>query len=270
MRTKLLICILLLAPALVSAQTGTAAMEKEMSRSSYDPAARTGSRGGQKSAVESTLQRINPQNKDYGQVVEAGRIAVIEETVENVYWWSILGLAAIVILCLACICWLVRERQVRLNISADIVAQLYNSHVVSRTKAFDAIDRHNKLADRYNAKCEELAVALSATAEKERRRAKRREIDTASKLAEDPPTGEETAIHVPSGRSGGETVDEENADDGKIVDEDSEKEVTRLSELVRTLQAQSKAQNQKISNLRGQLNRAHDQYKLQLQPPRQG
>ena len=52
------------------------------------------------------------------------------------------------------------------------------------------------------------------------------------------------------------------------LDGDSEKEIARLNELVRGLQAQAKAQNQKISNLRGQLNRAHDQYKLQT--PAQG
>ena len=83
-------------------------------------------------------------------------------------------LCALLILSLAYICWLLRERAVRLNIAADIVAQLFNSHVRSRAKALEAIERHNQLAERYNAKCEELARSECASyfegAEEEKKR----------------------------------------------------------------------------------------------------
>jgi hypothetical protein len=50
------------------------------------------------------------------------------------------------------------EREMRLKVSADIVSQLYNSYVTARAKALDAIQAHNDLAKRYNAKLLEIAA----------------------------------------------------------------------------------------------------------------
>ena len=46
--------------------------------------------------------------------------------------------------------WLLRERERRLTISADIVAQLFNAYVGSRAKALEVIGKHNALVERYN------------------------------------------------------------------------------------------------------------------------
>ena len=269
MRKELVLCTLLLAPALAFGQAGAAGVNRELPRDSYDPGAQAGLQANQKSMVETTLQKINPQNKDYGQVIELGRIPVMEETIEDFYWWAILVLCVLLIVGGAYICWLVREREVRLNISAEIVAQLYNSHIVSRAKALEAIEKHNRLADRYNAKCEELAATKAMALDKEQKRKRKGDADIASKLAEDPTNRNETNVERSIGESTTETGEGDEFTEAPSAGGDSGKETTRLNELVRSLQAQAKAQNQKISNLRGQLNRAHDQYKLQPQQPRE-
>ena len=50
------------------------------------------------------------------------------------------------------------ERERRLKVFTDIVSQLYNSYVTARAKALDAIQAHNDLAKRYNAKLLEIAA----------------------------------------------------------------------------------------------------------------
>ena len=268
MRKTLTVFILLFASLSTTAQTRPTNASSELARGSYDPAARPGAQSGPKSKVESTLQKINPENKDYGQVIEAARLTALEETVEDFYWWTIVVLCALLILSLAYICWLLRERAVRLNIAADIVAQLFNSHIRSRAKALEAIEKHNRLAERYNAKCEELAAASAQAILKEQKRKRKGDVETADKLAEDPAEVPEPVSASLISPSTEDPVEAQSAIAMSGLDGDSEKEIARLNELVRGLQAQAKAQNQKISNLRGQLNRAHDQYKLQT--PAQG
>src|SRR6185437_651501 len=46
--------------------------------------------------------------------------------------------------------WLLRDRERRLTISADIVTQLFNAYIGSRSKALEVIARHNALVDGYN------------------------------------------------------------------------------------------------------------------------
>jgi hypothetical protein len=262
-RRILAVFALLLASLSTTAQTRPANPSGELAHSSYDPAARLEGQTGPKSRVENTLQKINPENKDFGQVIEAARLTALEETVEDFYWWTIVVLCALLILSLAYIWWLVRERAVRLNIAADIVAQLFNSHVRSRAKALEAIGRHNRLAERYNAKCEELTATSAEAFLKEQKKKRKGDVETADKLAENPVEVLETVSGSLMRPSTDRPVEAQNTIAMSGLDGDSEMEIARLNELVRGLQAQAKAQNQKISNLRGQLNRAHDQYKLQ-------
>lgn len=263
MRRKMIACALLLAPILAFGQTGTEGVNTERPRSSYDPGASLNANGQQQRGVAAALEKMNPQDKDYGQVIDQGRIALFEQSIEDFYWRSCMVLTVLLILSLIYIVWLWRERDLRLNISADIVAQLFNSHVAARAKALETIDLHNKLARRYNAKCLELAEAKGAEAEKEQKKTRKGDEKTADKLAENPAAEKEMkdgsrvttqAFEIAEEGSSTETDDENNA---------AETEITRLNGLVQNLQAQAKAQNQKISNLRSQLNRAHDQYKVQ-------
>ncbi len=162
MKMRAIICIAMLNPVLVFGQVGG-----NRPRSSYDPAAQAGTMGQQQSGVATALQKVNPEDKDYGAAIEQGRIAALEQTVEDFYWWYCVVSTGVLFLLVMYVMWLSRERELRLKVSADIVSQLYNSYVSARAKALDAIEAHNNLANRYNAKLSEIAVMREARTNKE-------------------------------------------------------------------------------------------------------
>ncbi|HTF69523.1 MAG TPA: hypothetical protein VK638_43275, partial [Edaphobacter sp.] len=69
MKFKTVVWVLLLTPAIALGQAGNAGLGGNRPRSSYDPGAAGGANGQQQSGVSAALQKINPQNKDYGAVI---------------------------------------------------------------------------------------------------------------------------------------------------------------------------------------------------------
>jgi hypothetical protein len=252
MKMRTIICVAMLTPVLVFGQVGG-----NRPRSSYDPAAQAATKGQQQNGVATTLQKVNPQDKDYGAVIEQGRIALLEQTFEDFYWWYCVVSTAVLFLLVMYVMWLWKEREMRLKVSADIVSQLYNSYVTARAKALDAIEAHNNLAKRYNAKLSELAAMNVATTNKEGKTAAKESIEEAeklrtkrSKIARETTPAETNIVGQDS--SGTDNVTE------KELEEDFEVEdVEELKERVRQLAAQKKASEQKVANLRTQLSRAH-------------
>ncbi len=258
MRRKMILGALLLAPVLAFGQAGTTGVNTERPRSSYDPGASLNAKGQQQSGVAAALEKINPQDKDYGKVIDEGRIALFQQTVEDFYWRSCMVLTVLLMLAWLYIAWLWRERDMRLNVSADIVAQLFNSHVAARAKALETIDLHNKLARRYNAKCQELAEAREANVEKESLASSKDGMEAAKKLHSKP-------AKPPVQASEDETSQPAEADSGVKQREVQEVvpaempagDINQLHERLQKLTAQNRASEQKIANLRTQLGRAH-------------
>ena len=120
-------------------------------RSSYDTMAHQWQAQRHKGIIETTLAGINPQNRNYGAVVGDWRREVFENTLHQVYFWSLILLGMCFGVSLTGNGWLLRDRERRLTISADIVTQLFNAYIGSRAKALEVIARHNALVDRYNA-----------------------------------------------------------------------------------------------------------------------
>ena len=122
----------------------------------YDPP------GGRKHIIkggplEGLLDSINQQDIDYGAKLADARQIFLGGTVENFYFWIIVGEGATVVILVFYVFWLFRERGNRLEISVNIVTQLANSYLYTRARAVDAIRRHNQLVDEYNAMAEKLA-----------------------------------------------------------------------------------------------------------------
>ncbi len=229
----------------------------ERPRSSYDPAATSSPCRQTKSGLEAAIEKINPQNKDYGRVIDQVRLAAVEQTIEDFYWWSCLALCLILILGCMYVVWLLRERKTRLCISADIVTQLYNSHFAARAKAIEAIEMHNRLARRFNAQSIELTVAREACASRESTTTAKDGLEAAEKLRSRRPS--KSAVD-PGTDNSADIVDSAapRAEVQKASAEDEGSEgVAQLQERVRQLTAQNKASEQKIANLRTQLGRAH-------------
>ena len=135
----------------------------------YDPAARRGDgeqRPSNESGIERALKGINPGNVPYGGLLAEWRIAVVQETVENIYFWGLLFLCGSLMLATYYIAWLLHEREDRLQITGGIIAQLWNAHMFARDKALEAIEAHNKLVKEIDAEDdagEEQSAQPSAT-----------------------------------------------------------------------------------------------------------
>ena len=107
--------------------------------------------------LEGLLDSINQRDIDYGAKLADTRQTLLGGTVENSYFWIIVGEGVTVIILVLYVFWLFRERGNRLEISVNIVTQLANSYLYTRARAVDAIRRHNQLVDEYNAMAEKLA-----------------------------------------------------------------------------------------------------------------
>ena len=248
MRLRAFVCVVLLIPVLAYGQSATA-MNTSRPRSSYHPAAAGRPPTNQESGISLALHKINPDEKDYGAVVEQAHILAFEQTVEDFYWWCCMVLTVLLILAVVYIAWLWREREVRLRISGDIVSQLYNSYVTARAGAMEMIEKHNNLARRYNAKVEEIATAKAEAEQKEKEQENKASRKGEKKIVQDLQGGEEWITEqltaaAPAPNNGESFIPEsENTADLTVV--------------VKTLKAQIIAKDQKITNLRAQVNRAH-------------
>ena len=120
----------------------------------YDPGARVDDgdiRTSKESNLERGLKSINKDNINYGGLLAVWRIALVEETIESLYFWGLLLFCGALILESAYIAWLVHERENRLQITGTMVAELWNLYVFARSKALDAITAHNKLVSEIDA-----------------------------------------------------------------------------------------------------------------------
>jgi hypothetical protein len=226
-------------------------------RSSYDPMVHQAQAKQPTGMIETTLAGINPQNRDYGAQVEEWRKEVLEDTLDQIYFWSLILLAMGLGISIAGNGWLLRDRERRLSISADVVTQLFNVYIGSRAKALEVIAKHNTLVDRYNTLdrekqrlADQIASSSSKPVQSELDFNQAREDRGASLQA--PPAA--TAVV---------------ADASPVLEtEPGELENLRaqLSEVETKLQrktAQLQAKDNQITNLRERLTRAHDSLEVQ-------
>jgi len=119
----------------------------QAAKSSYDPAANERRSKPRAGFVDFTLKRINPSDKDYGEMIAAGRNLLLAETIENGYFWSnvvSLGL-------LGCLFILVVYQQKHLNRaerkSAEILAQYEYALKRANVQVADATKRNSEIIE---------------------------------------------------------------------------------------------------------------------------
>ncbi len=229
-----------------------AAGEAPAGRSSYDPMAREQGNSQPTGIVETTLAGVNPQNKDYGSVIAEWRKEIFETTVNRLYLWSIAALCIALGTSLLANGWLIRERQRRLAISANIVVQLFNAYIGSRAKALETIARYNSLVERHNRLS---AVTAPGTLQRESQEEGKSELrvdfDRAKK---DKDSSQSKPSSDPTSTDGATNRDQKD-------DLESGALRARLADYETKLQrkdAQLQAKDNQITNLRGRLTRAHD------------
>jgi len=221
-------------------------------RSSYDPMAHRWQAQQHKGIVEKTLAGINPQNKDYGAMVGDWRKEVFENTLHEVYFWSLILLGMGFGISLTGNGWLLRDRERRLTISADIVTQLFNAYIGSRAKALEVIARHNALVDRYNALDGERQRLVEQIAELSRDPVQP-ELDFNQAREEQGAAVQTAALAGAVATNGTQEGEGEHSEAGSLRAQLAEVE-TKLQRKM----AQLQAKDNQITNLRERLSKAHD------------
>ena len=84
------------------------------------------------SVIERALKGINPCNVNYGGLLAEWRIAEVQETIENVYFWALIVFCSGFVLSMSYNVWLLQERENREQTTGAIIAQLSNAHVFAR------------------------------------------------------------------------------------------------------------------------------------------
>ena len=100
------------------------------------------------------LGKINPHGIDYGASMQSGRDAVVENTIDDLYFWSnvvtlllLSGMVAVVLLQ-----W--RAADKREVITASLIAQLWNGRVSDRIEIDRRTQQFNQLVEAHNADVE--------------------------------------------------------------------------------------------------------------------
>ena len=227
------------------------ASQQPAGRASYDPMAHGKQTGQPKSIVETTLAGVNPQDKDYGSVFADWRKEVFENTLQAFYFWGLLGTTLASGISIVGNSWLLRQREQRLAVSADIVAQLYNGYITSRARTLEVIGRHNRLVEKYNRLDTEVAE-LRATIIAEPQQEPKPSADFLEALDAKPgefPVKTVAQDQMPQVPIGASASPEEAALKEKLEE---------LQTKLQRKDAQLKAKDNQITNLRTRLTQAHD------------
>jgi hypothetical protein len=169
----------------------------QAARSRYDPAANERPTKPRAGFVDFTLKRVNPSDKDYGQIISAGRNLLLAETIENGYFWSnvvSLGL-------LGCLFILVVYQQKHLNRaewkSAEIMAQYEHALKRANVQAADATKRNREIIEVLVGLKESTACPQPARTNNNEapvRQSRARPADPPASTAESPKNGTNKAV----------------------------------------------------------------------------
>lgn len=263
---KLVAVVILLVGASISrlpaqsVRPDPALQQPSSGRASYDPmAGGKGSSGQPRGIVETTLAGVNPHDTDYGAVVEDWRKEIFENTLHEFYFWALIAMTALLGTSLMANGWLLRERERRLAITADIVAQLYNAYVTARARVFTVIGKHNQLAEKYNL----LDIEAAEMRAKAAREAAEKTNSSASEITYEVAKKEREAL--------GSAQTEVTDGVGRGASEDTtgmelETLRTKMAEMQLQLErktAQLLAKENQVTNLRSRLTKAHDAFEGQ-------
>jgi hypothetical protein len=88
---------------------------------------------------------------NYGGLLAEWRIAEVQETIENVYFWALIVFCSGFVLSMSYNVWLLQERDNRERITGAIIAQLSNAHIFVRGKVLETTEAYKKLVAQIDA-----------------------------------------------------------------------------------------------------------------------
>jgi hypothetical protein len=115
----------------------------------------------QQGFLDYTLAKINPGNRDIGAELKADRTAIVEQSINNLYFWSN---AFTLSLLVAATALLFLERYAAWKkelISATLLTELWNGRISDRTEIERRTTEYNQLVDLHNEEVEQGLILRS-------------------------------------------------------------------------------------------------------------
>jgi hypothetical protein len=112
------------------------------------------------------LGKINPNENDYGASLEAGRDALVQHTVDDLYFWSNIVTLLLLSGAAAAILFQWRSGDKKEVIAASLIAELWNGRVSDRIELQNRTDKFNRLVEAHNSDVERALALKSQPAEK--------------------------------------------------------------------------------------------------------
>jgi hypothetical protein len=88
---------------------------------------------------------------NYGGLLAEWRIAEVQETIENVYFWALIVFCSGFVLSMSYNVWLLQKVENQEQATGAIIAQLSNAHVFARRKVLETTEAYKKLVAQIDA-----------------------------------------------------------------------------------------------------------------------
>ena len=116
-------------------------------RSAYDPAMRTAPTKPKQGFVDFTLKRINPSDKDYGECLDEGRKLILQESIENAFFWSNVATLGLLGCLFIIVVYQHRQRVRREWTIAEVLQQYEHALLRANAQVDDATKRNHELSE---------------------------------------------------------------------------------------------------------------------------
>ena len=109
---------------------------------------------GRRKKREENWPQVNPQDRDYGAIIASRRQAAVENSIDDLYFWS--NVMTLILLCALAAVVLLQWRAAdkRELIAATLIAQLWNGRVSDRIEIERRTAQFNQLVEAHNAEVE--------------------------------------------------------------------------------------------------------------------
>jgi hypothetical protein len=139
-------------------------------RTSTPPALQQGGHSPQGFA-DFVLRKVNPNDKDYGALADAARDAVVEHSIDDLYFWSNVVTLTLLVGATTILFFHLRGADKKEVISASLIAQLWNGRVSDRIEIERRTEQYNSLVEQHNAEVEQALSPKSQAGPNEDREA---------------------------------------------------------------------------------------------------
>jgi hypothetical protein len=108
----------------------------------------------QQGFLDYTLAKINPRNRDIGAELQAERTAIVEQSINNLYFWSNMFTLSLLVAATALVFLERRGAWKKDLITATLLTELWNGRISDRTEIGRRTTQYNQLVDMHNAEVE--------------------------------------------------------------------------------------------------------------------